>query len=269
MYGRNASDRRGGDSDSAAAAGWGTVAFVMSLSLQYDEAKLVADYFARHPRVGTMIDVGAHTGTSFRNYLRQGWRVYAYEPDSTKLAALQPHLANPNLTFARVAVADVPRDAMQFYTSPESTGIASLVPFRTSHVPSETVPVVALRDEVRRHGIASIDFLKIDTEGFDLHVLRGHDWDVSPEVILTEFDEVKTRPQGFDHHAIGELLISHGYAVYCSQWAPLVRYGSGHAWHSIRHYPCDLHHPDAWGNFVAVRADAHLDAIEQLVAPHL
>ncbi len=241
----------------------------MALSLQYDEARVVADYFIRHARTGVMIDVGAHFGTSLRPYLNQGWRVIAFEPDSTKLDKLRPYLANPNLTFLQAAVGDVASEGVQFYTSPESTGIASLVPFRESHTPSEHVPVVTLRDELTRLGVTSIDYLKIDTEGYDHQVLLGHDWNVRPDVIMCEFDEIKTRPQHFDFRKLGDLLLSRGYRVYCSQWAPLVRYGSGHAWHSVSAYPCELHHADAWGNFIAVREDAHVSTMESLLQPHL
>lgn len=241
----------------------------MALSLQYDEAKIIADYFARHSRQGVMIDVGAHFGTSFKAYLRQGWRVFAYEPDSTKHEKLQPFLSDPRFMFSRAAVADEVKDGVQFFTSPESTGIASLVAFRESHSPSETVSTTTLSVEVQQHGIQELDYLKIDTEGYDLHVLKGHDWSVRPEVIMTEFDEIKTRQQGFGHRAIGDLLLAHGYVVYCSQWAPLVKYGSGHSWHSISEYPCDLHHPDAWGNFIAIREDASVETMANLVKPHL
>lgn len=215
-----------------------------------------------------MIDVGAQFGTSFRPYLNQGWRIVAFEPDSTKLPKLEQYLSNPKLSFFRKAVGDKPVESVQFYTSPESTGISSLVPFRDSHAPSETVEVTTLAIELPKLGVTSIDYLKIDTEGYDLSVLRGHDWSVRPEVIMAEFDELKTRPIGHDYRAIGDLLLANGYDAYVSQWAPLVRYGSGHAWHSLAQYPCDLHHPDAWGNFIAVRSDAHVQTMEELIAPH-
>jgi len=241
----------------------------MALSLQYDEAKLIRDYFARHPRIGTLIDVGAHFGTSFRQYLNEGWRVLAFEPDSTKFEKLRPYQGQPKFELVTAAVGDSAETSVQFYTSPESTGIASLVPFRESHVPAEQVKQTTLATELKTRGIDKIDFLKIDTEGYDLLVLRGHDWSIRPEVILTEFDEVKTRHLGTSYRDIGDLLRQNSYVVFCSQWAPLVRYGSGHAWHSIAKYPCELHHADAWGNFVAVRADTNVQTMRDLVAPHL
>ncbi|MGC4032098.1 MAG: FkbM family methyltransferase [Tepidisphaeraceae bacterium] len=240
----------------------------MALSLQYDEARLIQDYFAKHPRTGTMIDVGAQFGTSFRPYLNLGWRCVAFEPDSTKFDKLRTYTANPLLTFRPCAVGDKHADDVQFFTSAESTGIASLVPFRQSHTPAEKVAVTTLASELKDAGIRAVDYLKIDTEGYDLQVLRGHDWTVRPEVIMCEMDEVKTRHLGHDFRALGDLLVAHGYVVWLSQWAPLLRYGSGHTWHSITPYPCPLHHPDAWGNFVAVRQDAFVESMTNLITPH-
>ena len=216
-----------------------------------------------------MIDVGAHFGTSFRQYLGEGWRVLAFEPDSTKFDKLRPYEANPNFELLKVAVGDAAKSDVQFFTSPESTGIASLVPFRDSHTPAEKVQQLTLGGELAKRGIATIDFLKIDTEGYDLLVLRGHDWTIRPEVILTEFDEVKTRHLGTHYRDIGDFLLSHGYTVFCSQWQPLVKYGTGHTWEAIGQYPCELKHADAWGNFVAVRMDAGVETMRQLVNPHV
>lgn len=241
----------------------------MALSLQYDEARLIQDYFVRHPRTeGTMIDVGAQFGTSFRPYLNLGWQCVAFEPDSTKFEKLEKYKSNPLLTFFPHAVGDSAAEGVQFFTSPESTGIATLAPFRESHVPSEKVRVVRLGDVLSELSIDTIDYLKIDTEGYDLAVLRGHDWAKKPEVIMCEMDEVKTRPIGHNFQTLGDLLVGHGYAVWLSQWAPLVQYGSGHTWHSIAPYPCQLHHPDAWGNFVAVRKDAFVESMSELIRPH-
>ena len=241
----------------------------MALSLQYDEAGLILDYFAARPRVGVMVDVGAQFGTSFRPYLDRGWRVLAFEPEAAKRAKLERYSDRPGFTFRPVAVGETPAEDVQFFISPESSGISSLVPFRFTHEPAEKVRVTTLSAELAALSIRAVDYLKIDTEGYDLSVLRGHDWTVPPEVVMCEMDEVKTRHLGHDYRALGDLLVDHGYVVWLSQWAPLVRYGSGHTWHSITPYPCELHHADAWGNFVAVRPDAGVETMRELIAQHV
>jgi len=251
----------------------------MALSLQYDEASVIREYFADRLTgdcPGMMIDVGAHFGTSFRNYLNAGWRVIAFEPDATKFAKLAAYEGRPGFELLKVAVSDSPREAMPFYTSTESTGIASLLAFRESHMLADQVKVVTLKEVLQERQITKIDFLKIDTEGYDLQVLRGHDWTIKPEVILTEFDEVKTRHLGHHMNALADLIAAHGYEIYISEWFPLERYGANHQWRCISEYPAQLQHDNAWGNLIAIRGgaldaqnSALLDRMRQLIVPHL
>jgi FkbM family methyltransferase len=244
----------------------------MALSFEYDEAKLIFKYFAARPRdAGVVVDVGAQFGTSFRPYLNIGWRALAFEPDSTKWPTLQKYISNPLLTISNKAVSDIVKNDVQFFTSSESNGISSLLAFRDSHVPSEKVTQTTLRIELAAANITQIDYLKIDTEGYDYLVLQGHDWRILPEVIMCEFDEVKTRHIGKTHHDLGQLLLSRGYTVWCSAWQPLVKYGSGHTWHSMTPYQDTshtLHHPDVWGNFIAVRP-AGVKTMCTLIEPHV
>lgn len=244
----------------------------MALSLQYDEAAVIRQYFADRIAPGsdfTMIDVGADFGTSFRSFLNAGWRVIAFEPDARKFAKLAPYESNPRLELLKVAVSDAKAEGIAFYTSPESTGISSLLPFRDSHTPQRPVSVVTLREILQARGIRQVQFLKIDTEGYDLAVLKGNDWTIKPEVILTEFDEVKTRCLGHHFTAMGDLLMAHGYTVFVSEWFPLVRYGANHQWRALKRYPCVLEHPDAWGNLIAISADADLTKMRSLLTPHI
>lgn len=240
----------------------------MPLSLEFDEAKLIRAYFAAHPRRGTIVDVGAQFGTSFRDYLNEGWRAIAFEPDPSKFEKLAKYEGKPGFTLHKMAVGDKAVASLPFYTSPESTGISSLLAFRDSHQVATHVRVVTLRDILPREGVTGIDYLKIDTEGYDLAILRGHDWAILPEVIMCEFDEIKTRHLGHTYRELADLLTDHGYEVYLSEWAPIVKYGGGYQWRSLATYPCPLHDRNAWGNLVAVAPHAHRDTMAQLVAQH-
>lgn len=239
----------------------------MALSFQYDEAKLIADYFARVPRPsdrpGVLIDVGAQFGTSFRPYSRPVGNALC-------LSLIRPSWpSSSGFCRAPTSPSSVPPSATRRRSRPSSisTGISSLVAFRDTHTPLETVPVTTLKIELPKLGITHIDYLKIDTEGYDLFVLRGHDWSIQPEVVMAEFDDVKTRHIDISYRDIADLLVEQGYTVFCSEWAPLIRYGSGHTWYALKRYPCDLHHPNAWGNFIAIRNDADIAAMEALAAP--
>lgn len=221
----------------------------------FDENTIILDLFANQS-TGIMVDVGAHFGSTLKPYLQRGWRVVAVEPDSSKWDKLASIGAGKNFSLHRDAVGETDQSTAKFYTSPESTGIASLIPFRESHRLSGNVRVRSLRSILRDESIDQIDYLKIDTEGMDFSVLKGFPFEsIRPKVILTEFDELKTLGSGHDFRALGNLLVSFNYTVFLSEWHPIVRYGGNHQWRSIRKYPCQLSDPKAWGNFIALRDD--------------
>jgi len=241
----------------------------MAFSSGHDESGLILDYFKAHPRSGTMIDVGAQFGTSFRDYLAMGWRVVAIEPDATKHEKLAKYREDHRFTLIMDAVGAREQEAAAFYTSPESNGISSLLPFRQSHTESAKVRVTTLRKIMAEQGIERLDYLKVDTEGYDLAVLRGYPWErTRPEVVMAEFDEIKTVHMQHTYRETGDFLVDQGYEVYLSEWMPIVRYGVEHTWRSIRRYPCELENEKAWGNFVAVLEDAQVGTMRELVEAH-
>jgi FkbM family methyltransferase len=238
----------------------------MIQSAPFCESQSIQDYFSNRTEPGLMIDIGAHFGSTLRPYLERGWRVIAAEPDPAKISRLKRFVESPGFTLLPLAVGDREETALPFFTSEESTGISSLIAFRDSHVRTATVKVTTLARIVEDHDIDAIDFLKIDTEGFDYRVLQGFPWwKLRADVILCEFDEQKTRGVDYDYRALGNLLLAQGYHVYLSEWLPIVRYGANHRWRSVRRYPCELIDPAAWGNFIAIRADADVDRLEMLL----
>jgi FkbM family methyltransferase len=231
----------------------------------FSESRAIFDYFSNRA-AGVMIDVGAHTGTTFRPFLDRGWRVLAAEPDPSKFPALDRFAGVDNFSLLPVALGDCEETERQFFTSSESTGISSLIPFRASHVPSAMVRVTTLARVIEEYGIERVEFLKIDTEGYDERVLRGFPWwRLKPEVILCEFDEQKQCGLDSDYRSLGHLLLSQGYHVYISEWDPIERYGGSHRWRDVRPFPCTLAHPAAWGNFIALRAGADVARLERVL----
>lgn len=210
---------------------------------------------------GTLFEVGAHTGDdTFMAFVSDGWDVHAFEPDATNREALKARVGDrANVTVVPKAVSDRP-GIMTLYTSEESTGISSLAPFTDGHTPSVEVEVTTLSDYVASTGVAKIDYLKVDVEGYERFVLEGLPWATHrPGVILLEFEDGKTKPLGYGWSDLADDLTSRGYEVLVSEWRPIVRYGTLHRWHRLADYPCQLRDPQAWGNLIAVdseRADA-------------
>jgi FkbM family methyltransferase len=91
---------------------------------------------------------------------------------------LRQRAAAPGTTLLNLAVSDT-AGTMQLYDFADSDGStqASLaeasVGMFDCHTVSHTVVTTTIDAYMRSAGIDTIDFLKIDTEGFDINVLRG------------------------------------------------------------------------------------------------
>lgn len=213
----------------------------------------------------TMVDVGAHKGTSFGPFIRAGWDVWAFEPSTVMYDGLIERYGHfRNLQVFPVAVSDTVADNVSFFVSEQSTGISSLLDFHESHELSEMVATRRL-DALP---FDRLDFLKIDTEGFDRNVFRSRGALV-PRVIVTEYEDNKTLALGYSAADYAEELVDAGYYVWASVWNPIVRYGGDHSWRSLFRYTGTAPDSDTWGNYVAVHESVGIDpeTIEaQLVA---
>jgi FkbM family methyltransferase len=139
-----------------------------------DEISLVRAWFGlRELGDGVMIDVGACHGSALLPFARAGWRVLAVEPDEVNRQRLLANCATwPRDTVIPDAVCDHAGLEMPLYRSPKSPGISALRPFDRSHQLAGHVATTTVAAIVQAHGVDHIDFLKVDTEGFDLFVLR-------------------------------------------------------------------------------------------------
>lgn len=226
-----------------------------------EEVNLVFAVFDQSGKRGTMIDVGAHHGSTIADFAKNGWRILAFEPDNANRAVLERNFGNQaNVTILREAVLDNPRQGLEFFASDVSTGISGLSAFHSSHRPTQTVDATTIADAMQAHAIEHVDFLKIDTEGHDLFVLRGVDWQRPPDVIVCEFEDRKTAPLGYRLPDLVGYLREQGYRVTISEWYPVVEYGRRHKW---RRFTADETSvaPDGWGNLVAFRDTEQFQAL--------
>ncbi|MBT5137879.1 MAG: FkbM family methyltransferase [Acidimicrobiaceae bacterium] len=236
--------------------------FPRSLLVGIEEADFVRRWFATQPtEPREMLDVGAHRGSSTKPFAVAGWRVHAFEPDPANRAVFERQLQGfDNVTVDERAVGDVDGDEVTLYESEESSGISSLVPFVDSHTPATTVETVRLDTFTDDAGVARVDFLKIDTEGFDLMVLRGFPWGrFSPAAVLCEYEDNKTSNIGYTTKDMLDFLVAKGYTVVVSEWHPIERYGVTHAFKQLSVYDGSVPYSTSWGNLIAV-PDPHLAA---------
>lgn len=237
---------------------------------QFDESRLIHEVFKDRPQGGVMIDVGAHFGTELAMFASSGWKVLAFEPDIENRKHLEASFgSSPNVIIDTRAVAEVAGEELAFFTSDVSTGISGLSAFHESHSQTQTVTTTSISEISKDHKLSSIDFLKIDVEGFDFSVIKGIDWDgLTPDVILCEFEDAKTRPLGHSSNDVFNYLLERGYCVTISEWRPISEYGQSHNWKGFCKRPKELD-PNGWGNMIAFRdrpefAELALANIEKL-----
>lgn len=224
-----------------------------------EEVDIVYKIFQNEPGKGKiMLDVGAHFGTALMPFAKKGWTVYAFEPDPSNREKLLTQIADyQNIIPDIRAASDTTGDTVSFFTSDVSTGISSMSAFHESHKETSKVETIRLADFCKEKGIQSADFLKIDTEGFDLFVLKGFDWENQkhPDYIVTEFEDRKTKPLGYTFLEQAQYLTDRGYKVLVSEWYPIVEYGRRHKWKRFVTNPELVTDELAWGNIVACKPE--------------
>lgn len=224
-----------------------------------DEVSIVFEFFKEANEPGIMLDVGAHYGSSSLPFLRANWEVYAFEPDPDNYERLSENLGSyKGASLNNIAVSNEDCTSRPFYSSTESSGLSSLASFHSSHKYRCTTETVTLASFCRNNSIDNVDFLKIDTEGLDLLVLKGMDWElIRPKVIVCEFEDSKTKQLNYSYKDLADYLISKGYKILISEWYPIEQYGIEHQWRRFHTWPCELEDETGWGNIIAL--SGHFD----------
>ena len=178
-----------------------------------NQTVIAADEFTReNPDVGLLeylysfldnsnaIDVGANVGLVSERLLKAGYSVYAFEPYEPVFQTLQHNLGSNKRFHACKFAIGSSDGTMDFHIASDLSGKGkwgdptlynSLVdhPMLDDCKFTQTLPVqVRSLESLRRTGEIpqSAGLLKIDTEGFDLEVIRGMG-DARYPVVMTEF----------------------------------------------------------------------------------
>lgn len=233
-----------------------------------DEIHYVLRYFksATGPN-NIMIDVGAHYGSSLIPFANKKWTIYAFEPNQDNKKTLLKRISKyKNIIVDPRAVSSESDKVLPFYTSKVSSGISGLSCFHESHIKKGEVNTIRLDDFCVQNGVSKINFLKIDTEGYDLMVLKSYDWGsfTHPEIIIAEFENKKTIPLGYTLQDIVKFLEQLDYKVVISEWFPIVEYGKSHKWKRFTFNYEEVKNELAWGNIIAVKSE-NIDKLMSLL----
>ena len=219
----------------------------------------IFEYFRlRKISSGTMLDVGAHVGSSSSRYAALGWNIYCFEPEPNNFAELSTRLGSyDNVTLEREAVSDEDNSDVQFYVSDEHWGIHTLRPFHSTHRPNHIVKTVRLDTYLIKHSIPRVDFLKIDIEGADFLALQSLDLDAfRPSIVMTEFMDSRTvETYGYSFHDVVEYMAGYKFSCHVFEYSPVIEYAIRGGKNKNRPtflgaYPFRNDGTPAWGNLV-------------------
>lgn len=131
----------------------------------------------RNGRSPLILDVGACYGSISHPFVAEGWRAVLFEPDPAARQKLEVSLApfRAQCTIVSAAAGNSAAAQVAFHKS-KTAGLSGFAesPFGATESVI-TVSCVRLADYCAEQGIAHVDFLKIDAEGYDFEVLEGFD----------------------------------------------------------------------------------------------
>ena len=132
-----------------------------------------------YPALTTVFDVGANIGQT-RKYFRfhlPAANIYSFEPVAATFAQLRNSAAgDTNCVLENMALGDEAGEKTIRLFDGDMTVLNSLrddVMNNAANAKEETIRIDTLDHYCQVNGISKIDLLKIDTEGFEINVLKG------------------------------------------------------------------------------------------------
>jgi FkbM family methyltransferase len=176
---------------------------------------------------GCYVDVGAYEPTEFsntRHFYDLGWSGVNIEPIPwrfERIRAARPRDVNLNVGIGSVngllPFYEMDPPTLSTFNAEEAERCVAFPGHRI--VAKREIPVRTLRDVLAEHAAGRrIDFLSVDTEGFEEEVIRGNDWDrFRPVALLIEHR--RYHPTGLEGSTTDRwepILIQHGYRLAAS-----------------------------------------------------
>lgn len=141
------------------------------------EAALLKELEKELPDAPVIFDVGANTGQYARLVIELLGKkqpvLHLFEPDPKAYARLVKQFYGHKKIFINNMALGEEEGELNLYTDNTGAVDASLVRVPGDDRPAQPVKVIMLDSYCQTFGIQKIDFLKIDTEGYEIAVLRG------------------------------------------------------------------------------------------------
>jgi FkbM family methyltransferase len=130
------------------------------------------------PVCNTYFDVGANKGnwTAYilKNTPQKHAKFYLYEPGKAAYEILSHRFNDTkNFYYFPFAISDR-KGSIDFYEEENAGELSSaVIGWGSGDISTIQVPTTTVDEEMKRLGLSFLDFLKIDTEGFELKVIEG------------------------------------------------------------------------------------------------
>ncbi|MCM0018987.1 MAG: FkbM family methyltransferase [Tagaea sp.] len=175
---------------------------------------LAAPYLRDSCPEGHALDVGACVGETALPFLEMGWTVDLFEPDPACAQAMA-HLAArfPGRARHRASLVGETTGSAAFFRS--DVGLSGRAPSAFGATKDvATMPATRLDDFARDAGVARVDWLKADCEGFDFDALLSHDFArLPPRLALVEYSTAHARQGEASVAATLAAMARHGYGA--------------------------------------------------------
>jgi FkbM family methyltransferase len=182
---------------------------------QHGEDKYIEEFFTSGYK-GVCIDVGASEPTGGSNtyyFEKNGWTVYAIEPNPYCVQRLKEHrqnvfklaISNENQKDVAFTICTLNNGEMGAVSSLKiDEALLQAHQMYSPKLEQITVETKTLDTFIEENGITEIDFISIDTEGTELDVLKGFDINkFSPKLFVIE--------NNYDSSEIADYLETFGY----------------------------------------------------------
>ncbi|MBD2452893.1 FkbM family methyltransferase [Nostoc sp. FACHB-87] len=141
------------------------------IDIAYDLSNRINSYNFK-----TIFDCGAHRGETAINFSKKfpSAKIYSFEPVQSNFESLRKNVEKyPQISSYNFALGDKEETiAIQINSDSQTHSLKNRVT-ENEKQNSEVIQVITIDSFLSSHCIASIDLLKIDTEGYELNVLQG------------------------------------------------------------------------------------------------
>lgn len=168
----------------------------------------------------TVIDIGANIGftaLNFANQCKNGF-VYAYEPNDLSYSKLSRNVSLnhfSNLFIFQKGLGELEGIQQLVTLNRHHSGMNRIQSAASGGLESERVEVVRLDAEVTALNIKKVSLIKIDVEGYELHVIRGALNTIRKfkPILFVELNEENLKQFGQSSETLVNLLRELGYRV--------------------------------------------------------